>query len=596
MKDACLDHPTITSYLQKYLAQKPFAFSIFFIAPVLSAVQTNLTPYCLKLIIENFTKDNLNSDWNQVTGAFILAAIGWIIFVVLSRLQHLWQCYLIPQLMTRAKQNLFGYTLRRQLDFFVENFPGNIAQKISDLPKAIENILFFVRWRIIAVFATIILALVILIGINYQFAIVLAIYACTKFYAALKLCRDVRERAIEHACADGNVTGTTVDSMTNIFNIKVFATHEQEEHFVARDHENELHKHQRLMLGVNKAKAVLDVISTVMLFLIYYLLLHGYKNNVISAGDLVFVFTISFNIMLSMWQLCEGLPDLYKEIGVANQALKTIYTNINEKLDVKNKKFKLSSSKITFTDVSFKYKHSSAFIFSDFNLTIYSGSKVGLVGYSGAGKSSLVNILLGLYPLDSGKIYIDDMDVSLMDAESRRQTFSVVPQNPMLFNRSIIDNIAYGNPLAKIEEVIEVAKLTECHDFIQNLPKGYNTIVGNGGASLSYGQRQRITIARALLSDAPIVILDEPTSALDSITESKINRSLSHLLSDKTAIVIAHRLSTLAKMDRIVVLENGKILEDGSHADLVSQGGQYKLFWETCNVAHEQAAQSIIGL
>lgn len=237
----------------------------------------------------------------------------------------------------------------------------------------------------------------------------------------------------------------------------------------------------------------------------------------------------------------------------------------------------VTSGQIDFADVTFN--HEAVGVFNNFNLSINPGQRVGLVGPSGAGKSTLVSILLRQHDIDSGVISIDDQNISLVTQDSLRQAIAVVPQEPALFHRTIRENIAYGKPDATEEGIIAVAKKAEVHDFVSLLPEGYDTLVGERGVKLSGGQKQRIAIARAMLKNAPILVLDEATSALDSESEVAIQKALHVLMEGKTVIAIAHRLSTLREMDRIIVLENGTITEDGTHDTLKSDGGTYDRLW-----------------
>jgi len=219
-------------------------------------------------------------------------------------------------------------------------------------------------------------------------------------------------------------------------------------------------------------------------------------------------------------------------------------------------------------------------MFVNKSIKIKGGEKVGLVGYSGAGKSTFVNLILRFYPITSGRILIDQQDISQITLESLRGQISLIPQEPALFHRTIKENISYGRPTATESEIIEAAKIANCHEFIEKCEHGYNTLLGERGTKLSGGEKQRISIARAILTNAPILILDEATSALDSVTENYIQESLSHLMEKKTALVIAHRLSTLASMDRILVFKKGIIVEQGSHEELIELEGYYKRMWD----------------
>jgi ATP-binding cassette subfamily B protein len=250
-------------------------------------------------------------------------------------------------------------------------------------------------------------------------------------------------------------------------------------------------------------------------------------------------------------------------------------------LDPENpQKFTSVSGRINFTNVSFTHDGSKSSLFKDFSLHIKPGEKVGLVGHLGSGKTTLTRLLLRYSDVNAGVISLDNIDIRSVKQDDLHSKITYVPQEPLLFHRSLAENIAYGNPNAKQQEIQAVAKMAHAHEFIKELPEGYSTLVGERGVKLSGGQRQRVAIARAMLKNAPILVLDEATSALDSESEALIQDALWKLMNGKTAIAIAHRLSTIQKMDRIIVLDNGKIIEEGSHKELIRKGGKYAELWD----------------
>lgn len=277
------------------------------------------------------------------------------------------------------------------------------------------------------------------------------------------------------------------------------------------------------------------------------------------------------------WSVGVALPILFQSFGTLRQA----YLVMMDPQDIEDqpqaRQLQVTSGEIRFDRVSFKYNEKN--LFENKQVRIKGGERVGLVGFTGAGKSTFVNLILRFFSVQKGKILIDGQDISQITLESLRRQIALIPQDPVLFHRSLWDNIAYGNPLASEKEILTAARLAHCDQFIQHIPNGYAAKVGERGTKLSGGEKQRIVIARAILSNAPILILDEATSALDSLTEKCIQESLEMMMKDRTTIVIAHRLSTLSKMDRILVFDQGKIIEDGSHPFLLKQGGLYARMW-----------------
>jgi ATP-binding cassette, subfamily B, bacterial len=282
------------------------------------------------------------------------------------------------------------------------------------------------------------------------------------------------------------------------------------------------------------------------------------------TGTLLFIGRAFNNTARTLGEMAEGLDDLIIPYEIRDAEARSVLS--------------VSEGVIVWQDVNFKFDNSQ--VFDSFNLSIASGERVGLVGPSGAGKSTFVSLLLRQYDLESGQICIDGQNIAEVTQDSLCEAIAVVPQEPMLFHRTIRENIAYGKPDATDEEIIAVAKKAQAHDFISALPLGYDTLVGERGVKLSGGQKQRVAIARAMLKDAPILVLDEATSALDSESEVAIQNALHELMAGKTVVAIAHRLSTLREMDRIIVLEEGKIVEDGNHNSLKDAGGTYQRLWE----------------
>ena len=304
-----------------------------------------------------------------------------------------------------------------------------------------------------------------------------------------------------------------------------------------------------------------------------------YSRGLVTVGDFVLILTISISIFQAIWFLSNQFVQFSEELGKCSQAL-TIITEPHAIVDVAHAKdLIVKSGKIEFHDVTFRYENHNK-IFENTNVIIEAKQKVGLVGFSGSGKSSFVYLILRFFDIKSGQILIDNEDISQITRDSLRAQISMIPQDTSLFHRSLMENIRYGDIKASDEAVIAASKKAHCHEFICELPEGYDALVGERGIKLSGGQRQRIAIARAIIKDAPILILDEATSALDSVTERHIQRSLEFLMAGRTTIIIAHRLSTLSKMDRILVFDQGRIIEDGDHQALLRSQGHYAKMWQ----------------
>ncbi len=378
----------------------------------------------------------------------------------------------------------------------------------------------------------------------------------------------------------GNImNGKMVDSIVNIMNTKLFSNAKHEEDVVF-DSINHLMKEDRAldwyMLKVNFIQGLwmLLLISTMLAGLIY-----GRMHNLVTVGDFALVITLSAAVSNSIYGVGQEILRLAKEAGNCRQSL-TIIVEPHEIQDKPNAKaLEVTAGKIVFDKVQFNYQGSDP-LFENKTVTIMPGEKVGLVGHSGSGKSTFVNLILRLFDVSQGRILIDDQDIKEVTQYSLRKNLGMIPQDPSLFHRSLLENIRCGRIDASVVEVLNAAKMANAHEFIEPLPLQYESLVGERGVKLSGGQRQRIAIARAFLKNAPILILDEATSSLDSVTEQYIQQSLWQLMQNKTTLVIAHRLSTLLHMDRILVFDKGKIVEDGKHQDLLAKNGLYATLWK----------------
>jgi ATP-binding cassette subfamily B protein len=305
-----------------------------------------------------------------------------------------------------------------------------------------------------------------------------------------------------------------------------------------------------------------------------------FQQGKINVGEVILIQGYYFLFFTTLWDISKIFKRLILNISKTKEMVQILDQEV-EVQDIEGaKKLKVSQGEIVFQDTVFSYPNQKENVFNKFNLTIPAGQTVGLVGTSGAGKTTITKLLLRFSNLNSGKILIDNQDISKITQDSLRSQIGYVPQEPVLFHRSIYENIAYANPQATKEEVLKASKKAHVDEFVKTLEKGYQTMVGERGVKLSGGQKQRVAIARAFLKNAPILVLDEATSALDSISEEFIQDALFKLMKDKTVIVVAHRLSTIQKLNRILVIEEGEIKEDGTHQELLEKDKLYAGFWK----------------
>jgi ATP-binding cassette subfamily B protein len=421
-------------------------------------------------------------------------------------------------------------------------------------------------------------SLVLLFGVNLELALALGAWIAAYVGISYLLAVRCRRYAREYAAARSLVSGKIVDSVTNIMNAKLFARRDFERSYLEG----------YLNIEVKRARDTFWYMERIrwFQFLAAMTLMIGiitYALKIWSAGGMtVGEFAMASSLSLLLIEQARGLSrrflDFFEYVGNINDGVSIIVRphEVTDRDDAD--RLVVSNGKIEFRHVDFSYAEGRP-VFSNLNVTIRPGEKVGLVGFSGSGKSTMLNIVLRLFEAQSGSILIDGQDIQRVSQESLRANIAMIPQDPMLFHRTLKENIRYGRLDASDDEVVEAARRAHAHEFIMETEDGYDSLVGERGVKLSGGQRQRIALARAVLKDARILLLDEATSALDSVTERHIQESLAYLMDGKTVMVIAHRLSTLAHLDRILVFDHGAIIEDGTHAELLARGGHYARLW-----------------
>lgn len=519
-------------------------------------------------------------DIAQLTLPAILLVLNFIVFDnitwrTLTFINYKYE----PVIKNQIISETFNYVLGASPQFFHDNLSGRLANRINTLADNIEKILFLTSQHFFRGTTLVVVALIMLYNVNVHFFCVLLAW-CIAFVAlSAYMSSKLIHLSDLHADSESAVSGQLVDSLGNASNIKIFARRGYE---VLRLNnyldpmKEKFRKKEMFMLLLHSGQGALIAL---MLGMMLYYLIDLYGKQAVTVGDFPLIIMITMDVAYITWWTMSQLDEFNKALGKCKHSLSTLIVpqEIQDKPEALD--LTISQGRISFDDVVFQYKDAAP-LFQNKSITIEAGQKVGLVGYSGGGKSTFVNVILRLFDVTDGSIKIDGHDIRDLTQDSLRRNIAMIPQDPTLFHRSLMDNIRYGKIDATDEEVIEAAKKAHAHDFINKLPEGYNSLVGERGVKLSGGQRQRIAIARAILKNAPILILDEATSQLDSVTESDIQDSLWELMQNKTTIVIAHRLSTLLHMDRIMVFDHGKIVEDGTHQALLTVNGLYKKLWD----------------
>lgn len=538
-------------------------------------------PYVLMVFIDTIT--NYVGDrayaWAALSTPVLMGLGLWTFLEICFRVSGIVTARIIPKLEADIRMEMFDYVQHHSHLYFSSKMAGSIANKISDMPQSITRAVLLVMQLFFPVFLAMLISILFFSRINGIFAAILAIWVLIHIGICLAFAKKCDQLSNIHSEARTNLTGKIVDSLTNNANVRLFSRYKFERAYLANSQRDEREKHVQSLWYIEKMKLALGLMT----FLFPGIILNGYmiyswQQGNLTTGEVVFIFNTAWNITMMAWVAGLEIPQFFKEIGICKQALTVIQDAHDLTDDKEAKPLKVKKGEIKFQNVAFHY-HPSANLFQNKNLVIKPGEKVGLVGFSGSGKTTFVNLILRYYDLEDGCILIDNQEIEKVTQESLREQIAVIPQDPTLFHRSLMENIRYGKLDATDEEVIEASIKANCHEFIEQMPEKYHTLVGERGTKLSGGQRQRIAIARALLKNAPILILDEATSALDSLTEKKIQDSLNTLMNEQTTIVVAHRLSTLSDMNRILVFKEGKIVEEGTHSELIRLGGHYAKMW-----------------
>lgn len=490
---------------------------------------------------------------------------------------------IVPNFAAIVRWRAHRHVLRQSVGWFENDFAGRMANRIMQTPPAAGEVAFQVFDAVTFSLAYIIGAAFLLGGGDPRLLLPLLIWFGLYMVLMHWTIKRVGPASKISSDARSEVTGRVVDSYTNIHSVKMFAHHDREINYARTAIEATRVAFQREM----RLYTIMDV-SLVLLngFLIVAVVgwaLWLWSDGVATAGIVAAAAAMTLRLNAMTGWIMWAVTNLFQNLGVIAEGMETIAQPITLTDADDARPLVVKGGQIEVEGLSHHYGRGSGGI-DNLTLSISAGEKVGLVGRSGAGKSTLVKLLLRFYDTESGRIMIDGQDVSTVQQDSLRQAIGMVQQDSSLLHRSVRDNILYGDPLALHDQMIAAAKQAEAHDFILDLQdgegrKGYDAQVGERGVKLSGGQRQRISLARVILKDSPILLLDEATSALDSEVEATIQSTLSTLMEGKTVIAIAHRLSTIAQMDRIIVIDDGRVVEDGSHSELLAQGGQYAGFW-----------------
>lgn len=562
-------------FLLSHVRHKPVLAIGAFLAAIIAQSLGAIEPYLVKQFIDQATQSQSESVvfWGSAIAlTFFVAELVW-------RLSGFIGMRLAMFIQTSIYRQLFSYLLEHSVGYFHNRFAGNLASKLSYASNSANEIVCSLLWNYVPLGLQILISLGLTFTVHPWFAWGLLGWIGLFLWLNWRLMHRKEELSKEYASTESALKGATVDTVSNIDSVSQFSR-------ISFEKTRLSHLIQRVytvgIRGWSYGEWVLALNGVLQAVLMAGLLwggVTGWQQGWVSIGELTMLLMLTIRITRELLFIGHQLNNFMKNIGQLREGLEIIGES-HDLLDPENPEIcHIKAGKIEFKDLTFGYSDGNKPVFQALNLTIQPGEKIGFVGRSGGGKTTITKLILRLMDPQRGVIEIDGQNIASIKQSDLREQIAYVPQEPILFHRSLAENIGYGDLDADQSALIEASKKAHAHEFIVDLAQGYDTLVGERGVKLSGGQKQRIAIARAILKPSPILILDEATSALDSESENLIQAALDNAMSNRTTIVIAHRLSTVQKMDRIIVLEKGKIIEMGSHEKLLQKNGAYAELW-----------------
>lgn len=573
---------TIWTFLWAIIKPYRWWYILILQAPVASAFYLFANNYSLKLLIDAFSIES------TINYSHLLYPIGLFIAAQIA-LETSWRLYNFsawktqPFIQRQLLLSVYDYVQHHSYSYFQNTPSGTIVSKLKGILDGYNSIFENLTVKAGKNLCVVLLSILVLLLINKWVALFMFVWCAVVLLILFPMTLKLNRLSNEAAESKHEVIGLFADNIANIFSLFYFSKRKQElkraDLYMSHDF---IPRHLALERYNFKFQVAGSLLYWVMLIFVLLFMVFLRMQNVISTGDFLFVMLTTIFISIDFWMLITGICELMKEMGDLKSSFTILSTPHIEVDSPDAKNIQRVKGKVEFKELSFAYDNEKP-VFANLNLSIKAGEKIGIIGHSGAGKSTLISLFLKNFKPTSGSILLDDQDISEINSDSLREQIALIPQDIMLFHRSVRDNIGYAKENATFQEIKAAAKMANIDDFIESLPNKYETLVGERGVKLSGGQRQRIAIARAMLKNAPIIILDEATSSLDSITEQQIQQAIDLILekNSATVIAIAHRLSTIRHMDRIVVMDQGKIIEEGSFTQLMNiNEGYFKTLWD----------------
>jgi len=571
----------VCAFLWHYVKQYPVSFLLRTLTMLVWSVNEALFPYFIKEIIDVLAVAPAHASAWALAGGTVYQIIGlWLFMDICMRFEGFLGVRLTAKFCRQIRQEAFSHLTGHTPQFFNNNFAGNVANKVNDLPRGAEFLVEQIMHSFSPILFMLLLSVILMAKVSFFFAGVMVTWFCLHSFIVLINLRKVTQGSSDLADATSQVAGKVVDALSNILSMRLFGRRSYEQTYFGKIQDMEAARRTTARSRIAWLNCYLGALTFVLLVVTFVLLMKGWEEGWVSVGEVSLISMLTFTLIGLIWHLSFELSSFFKEMGLIRAALSFLRVPYSIVEAPNAKTLHAPHGEIRFENVTFGYQENTSPLFQDLSVRLVAGEKVGLVGFSGSGKTTFVNMIVRAFDPQKGRITIDGQDIRDVSTASLAGAIAFIPQDPSLFHRTLLENIRYGRLEASDADVFAAARLAHADTFIEALPQKYHTSVGERGLKLSGGQRQRIAIARAALKNAPILILDEATSALDSVTERLIQDSFHEIMGGRTTLVIAHRLSTLQDMDRILVFDHGRIVEDGTcEALLANENGAFAKLW-----------------
>ncbi len=554
--------------------KNPLVFSTLAIFASISwPLDLVLMPYLNKVFVDRVSQ---GGDIYYIVAPLSFLFVFKLVANLLNRTHdYLWITFLVDT-QSRIRKFLFKYVHGHSYQYFIDHPSGKLSQRLNEVVRNFENLVGFFMELLIPLSIGMVFTIALTARISYIFALVFVVWFLFEILIAYSLGPKALEAARVHSNRSADLGGAIIDSILNAINVKIFSSPLRELGYIKKKDDAKCEAKKSSMFHSWRIRVVTNVIDSMFFIVFFFMLLYLYKIGRVTLGDFILIYGLYINFGRSMSWMGTRVAYTLESIGIVNNNLNILLEDYSMVNNTK-RELEVTKGEIVFENVTVNYGNVKAI--ENFYLTIKPREKVGIVGASGAGKSSLLSVLMRFFDFE-GDIRIDGQSIKMVTQESLRDNISYVTQESMLFSRSILENISYSRRDASKQDVDRSIELANATSFIKALPEGIDTLVGERGITLSGGQRQRVSIARALLKNSKILLMDEATSALDSEAEQAIQESMKNLMKGKTALIIAHRLSTISSLDRLIVMDDGKIVEEGTHKELLEKNGRYARLWK----------------